>query len=157
MIPGLNSSQPLCKNKRGDIAAVSMCVLPEASGIHQHFIETSAPFRVLQTAAATAVFSIMMQSSSFVGKPLSVRLITCIIQPECNKKLTSDDSIVGSLINRSIELDDVTVAEDTEDLSLEKEYTRRTHDCFVIIVVVLQSYETRKKAVFKTISHNSST
>lgn len=144
------------QTQKGNIAAVSMCVLPEASGIHQHHIETSAPFRVQQTAAATAVFPIMMQSSSFLGKPLLVRLITCIIQSECNTKLTSDDSIVWGLINRTIELDDVAVAKDTEDLSLEKEYTRKTHDCFVIIATVLQSYKTRKTAIFKTISHNSS-
>lgn len=39
-------------------------------------------------------------------------------------KLTSDDSIVGSLNNSTIKLDDVPVAKDTEDFCLRKKKKR---------------------------------
>lgn len=38
--------------------------------------------------------------------------------------LTSNDSIVGSLDNGAVKLDDVTVAEDAEDFSLSGRHTR---------------------------------
>ncbi len=42
--------------------------------------------------------------------------------------LTNDNSIVWSLNNGAIKLDDVTVAEDTEDFSLRNEHTIRKHN-----------------------------
>lgn len=48
------------------------------------------------------------------------------------KHLTGDDSIIRSLNNCTIKLDDVPVAEDTEDFSLNNEHTRRKQDFLMI-------------------------
>lgn len=54
--------------------------------------------------------------------------------------LTNNDTVVGSLVDGAIKLDDVTVAEDTEDFSLthKQTHTRRKRG-FVIILATSDS------------------
>lgn len=52
--------------------------------------------------------------------------IYCVSMKRCwgLREHTCDDSIVGSFNNRTVKLDDVSVAEDAEDFSLSSECTR---------------------------------
>lgn len=83
-------------------------------------IETCAPYSVEQTAVGASGHGCCVHSSSCNGFHWEAQYVG---QRECVLwlGLTSNDSIVGRLVNRAIKLDDVTVAEDTEDFSLTHE------------------------------------
>lgn len=57
------------------------------------------------------------------------------------RQLTNDNSIVGSLNDGAIKLDDVAVAEDAEDFSLSDDDREREQKCFYWIKVVAQMVE----------------
>lgn len=91
----------------------------------------------LVQADSAAALSIRVEPVGSVANQLLFKHNICTVGMYL-KKLTSDDSIVGSLNNCTIELDDVAVAEDTKDFSLVNEHTKRKHYFFLIMVVVSQ-------------------
>lgn len=91
-------------------------------------IETSAPFSVEQTATGANRFSCCLSVTMQFCRCVVHFIISTYVWNRpyggcAQKQLTNDNSIVGSLKDRAIKLDDVPVAEDAEDFSLRNEHT----------------------------------
>lgn len=107
----------------GNTATASVRALPEASGIrrfHRNLLASCSllcRYEPLSAQTATA--------AAFICRPATgVPKLSVIFFFFKQWRLTNDDSVVGSLVDGAVKLDDVTVAEDTEDFSLTH---RNTH------------------------------